>query len=943
MTHRERCPQPAGGIRRGTAMAALALAAMLAASPGWAACSTNAPSDNQTVTCTGIDTTGVNGSGRSSITVDNTGTITKDVAPAIQLGTSGTLTNSGTVTSNGFADQFSAFTIVAGDKSTITNNGTISNTNGLEAIFLLQGGTISITNSGTMTAASASVIGGGPNTNSDTTVRNNGTMVGLRGLSLKGDSILIVNRGRIEGRGTEEGRSEGVLLDGSKNRVQNFGTIAGGSGVAVNFRGSGGGNTLLIGAGSVLIGNAVASGANNTLSLAGDADSSDSLDVGTLGAQGSSKKYQGFDVFTKEGGGTWTLTGTESGTRAWTIDAGTLVVDTNSLKGNVTNNGALRFDQAGNGSHDAVISGSGTLTKVGVGGVTLNGVNTYTGLTTITGGTLTIGDAGHSGARIPGSVTVDGAGTLSGFGTIGGTVMNNGTVHPGGSIGTLTVGGAYTQSATGTLAVEVAGLSLPFFVPQASLLSVGGAASLTGSLAVTVNPGVYFFGSRYTIVSAGGGVTGTFAQTTGTDISPFLFLSPIYQPNAVLLEVRPRPIGFTDVVTDPEQRTAAALLDALARAAPPSSANTGNALARDIAALESIPTVAQLEQVLDQLFGSVEIYGGLASAAMRQSYIVATTVGEQMRRTRGADGSIVQADGAGPGRIQLAARDGGGTTPVGAWMSGYGEFGKVGGAATAHTLSFSTGGMLLGGDVQAAPGVLLGGFGGYGGTGMGLQRLDASGTIDSYAFGGYGSWSAGRLYVDGLTAYIYNEERTRRALPIPFLPTRTAFGDTHAHQFLGSLEVGYSIAPPGTERLNVTPFVGFQGTTLSQAPLTERGAEELSLAVNALDAASARALLGLRLDQGIVLGEGAAATASLKLGWARELVDTERIVTGSLPVLPGSSIALQAARPRRDSALVGAGMAGRIDGGVSAFVRYDGDLNGVDDSHAVIAGVRLTW
>jgi outer membrane autotransporter protein len=130
---------------------------------------------------------------------------------------------------------------------------------------------------------------------------------------------------------------------------------------------------------------------------------------------------------------------------------------------------------------------------------------------------------------------------------------------------------------------------------------------------------------------------------------------------------------------------------------------------------------------------------------------------------------------------------------------------------------------------------------------------------------------------------------------------------------------------------------------VSQAPLGERGGEELDLAISGLDAASARGLLGLRFDRGIDFGEGAAATASLKLGWAREIVDTQRIVTGSLPVLPGSSIALQSARPRRDSALLGAGLASRVDGGLSAFVRYDGDLNGADDSHAVIAGVRFTW
>lgn len=76
-------------------------------------------------------------------------------------------------------------------------------------------------------------------------------------------------------------------------------------------------------------------------------------------------------------------------------------------------------------------------------------------------------------------------GTLTGFGTIGGDLLNNaGTVRPGGSIGTLTVNGNYTQSSNGALAIEVSPTA-------ASQLKVGGAATLGGRLALLYDPGVY--------------------------------------------------------------------------------------------------------------------------------------------------------------------------------------------------------------------------------------------------------------------------------------------------------------------------------------------------------------------------------------------------------------------------------------------------------------------
>lgn len=90
----------------------------------------------------------------------------------------------------------------------------------------------------------------------------------------------------------------------------------------------------------------------------------------------------------KQGAGALLLNGANGYTGGTTIAAGTLVGDTASLQGDITNNAALVFNQAAGGVYAGAVSGSGSLEKTGSGVLQLLGANTYTGGTVISAGSL---------------------------------------------------------------------------------------------------------------------------------------------------------------------------------------------------------------------------------------------------------------------------------------------------------------------------------------------------------------------------------------------------------------------------------------------------------------------------------------------------------------------------------------------------------------------------
>ncbi len=269
----------------------------------------------------------------------------------------------------------------------------------------------------------------------------------------------------------------GINVTGANLTITNAGTIRGGNGGA-GGAGSAAGFTPAGVAGAGGTGGVAITGANLTVNNSGTI-------TGGLASNGT----------------------TRANAITFTSGNNTLLVNGGTITGNIAVTGTLNLGAASLQTVSNVITGTGALV-INTGQVTLTGTNTYTGGTRVANGAaLTVG---VDNALSTGAVVVDAGGvggTLIGNATIFNTVTNNGLVRPGAggtAVGTLTVGG-YTQSATGTLAINASPTGV-------SRLLVQGPASINGALNVNFANGAYSPGVAALVSSTA--LTGTFSTIT---------------------------------------------------------------------------------------------------------------------------------------------------------------------------------------------------------------------------------------------------------------------------------------------------------------------------------------------------------------------------------------------------------------------------------------------
>ncbi|MEI8375853.1 MAG: autotransporter-associated beta strand repeat-containing protein [Planctomycetota bacterium] len=329
---------------------------------------------------------------------------------AVNTGGSGwSATNISTLLSNN-SRYFASGSIFGIDTSggSLSYNSKITGSMGLAK---LGGNTLLLTGSNTYSGPTI-VSAGTLNINADTslgtapaspttniTFSGNSTLqAGAATVSISGNRNLVLNSGIIA---TMDTQSNALSISGAIEGAGGLTKIGVGT-LTLNNINTYNGNTL-VSSGTLALGNTCAL-QQSTLDTSGSGTLSfGSMTAGMLGG------LTGF--------GTLTLSNSAS-------SAVTLIVGNNNYST----------------AYSGVLNGSGGLTKIGTGGLTLSGSNTYNGATQINQGKLVV-----NGCLTNSAVSVSSGGTLGGTGTLGSvTVASGGHLAPGNSPGILSLSGDLT-------------------------------------------------------------------------------------------------------------------------------------------------------------------------------------------------------------------------------------------------------------------------------------------------------------------------------------------------------------------------------------------------------------------------------------------------------------------------------------------------------------------
>jgi fibronectin-binding autotransporter adhesin len=405
---------------------------------------------------------------------------------------------------------------------------------------------------GTIAGTGALVVSGGTQTLGGTNSYSGGTIVASGGTLELGDGGTA---GTILGNVADSG----VLAFNYSGAVAFNGVISGSG--AVSKLGTG--TTILTGANSYTGGTTITTGTlqigngGTAGSLVGNVADNGTLAFDLSNAVNFTGTISGSGGVSQIGTGTLVLSAVNGYTGSTTIASGAVLQignpDSIATSSDVIDNGLFDISSitgtqisslGGNGlvtmgtqslhitngvdTFSGVISGSGGLTLSG-GAQTLAGTNSYTGSTTINAGTLTVtGSIAHSS-----SVTVNSGGTLAGSGTVPAVAVNSGgTLAPGvAGSGTLTVNGPLSFASGSDFLLNLSSTSAP-------KVAVSGAASLAGTISVASVNDTYPLGQKLTVLTASGGVSGSFTAAAVPSTNGAQYASSVStDANDVYLEV----------------------------------------------------------------------------------------------------------------------------------------------------------------------------------------------------------------------------------------------------------------------------------------------------------------------------------------------------------------------------------------------------------------------
>ncbi|MFK4874000.1 autotransporter domain-containing protein [Novosphingobium sp. ZW T3_23] len=677
------------------------------------------------------------------------------------------------------------------------------------------------------------------------------------------------------------GTAATVQVDGGVTATIGSTLTDGASATRLNKTGSGtlvlSGNNLYSGgttvSGGTLVGNAAA--IRGDLRNAGVVIFDQASDASFAGSIAGLDGNAGTMV--KRGAGELTLTGASA--LDWTIESGALVTNTQFFTGNaaVTSGATLTFSQAENGRYDGRLSGAGTLSIDGGAGIELTGDSSaFSGELRVVSGRLVATGA------IGGTARIGAGGVLAGNGGVGTTIIGAGGIaSPGNSIGTITVNGNLVFEQGSFYEVEVDPLT-----SGSDQIRVTGTATLNGGTVAHIGfGGNYRPSASYTILTAAGGVTGTFDAVN----SNFAFLTPTlgYTANTVTLTLKRNDVNFTEVAASANQRAVAGATETL---------GAGNAIYDALVVADA----ATARAGFDGLSG--EVHASLRNAMVESAGFIRSAALDRLRNVRTETG-------------------------VGYWMRGVGGQRRVDGNGNAGGLKIQSAGVLMGVDAMVGETVQLGVFGGWLNSDVKVKSVASSADVDSWSIGFYAGGELGRFNLRAGAALGAYSGTTKRGIAIADFD-ESAKADVGGSVLQGFGEIGYRVTLGDTQ---IEPVAGIAHVVLDSKTAREQG-DAAALQVASGSTATTFTTLGARLAHGWNAGS-ARVVLDAAAGWRHAFGTRRPDARVAYASNVAQSFTISGAPIAEDMLSTELGLGIALSASTRIDLRYTGDVAGSASNH----------